>query len=100
MDWTPKTRKEITAASEPPESTTEVYSRDWPGGKGPSIPGIGVSAHDYIDIKYDDSGNISGVKYYIGGPDGVLVSELILTWAGDNLLTVRRLNLNVPANPA
>lgn len=86
--------------SEPPEITTETYSRDWPGGKGPSIPGIGVNAHDYIDISYDGSGNISNVKYYIGGPDGVLVSELVLTWAGENLLTVRRLNLNVPGNPA
>lgn len=82
------------------ETTTEVYSRDWQGGKGPTIPGIGVNAHDFIDISYGDDGNISEVKYFIGGPDGLLVSHLILTWNGDNLTTVRRLNLNVPTNPA
>ena len=83
-----------------PETRTEVYSRDWQGGKGPSIPGIGVNAHDYIDIKYDGDGNISDVKYFVGGPDGLLVSHLILTWEGGNLMNVRRLNLNVPTNPA
>ena len=99
MEWEPKTESRTTR-TEPPETTTEVYSRDWQGGKGPAIPGIGVNAHDYIDISYDGSGNISDVKYYVGGPDGLLVSHLILTWAGDNLLSVRRLNLNVPGNPA
>ena len=82
------------------ETTTEVYSRDWQGGKGPAVPGIGVNAHDYIDLSYDSEGNISDVKYFVGGPDGLLVSQLILTWAGGNLQNVRRLNLNVPTNPA
>lgn len=82
------------------ETITEVYSRDWQGGKGPSVPGIGVNAHDYVDLAYDGEGNISEVKYFIGGPDGLLVSQLILTWEGGLLQNVRRLNLNVPTNPA
>lgn len=82
------------------EQTIEVYSRDWQGGKGPSVPGIGVNSHDFVDLAYDGEGNISDVKYYVGGPDGLLVSHLILTWAGDLLQSVRKLNLNVPTNPA
>lgn len=82
------------------ETTTEVYSRDWQGGKGPAVPGIGVNAHDYVDLAYDGEGNISDVKYFVGGPDGLLVSHLILTWSGGLLQNVRRLNLNVPTNPA
>ena len=82
------------------ETVTEVYSRDWQGGKGPTLPGIGVNAHDFIDLTYDDAGNVSQVKYFIGGPDGLLVSHLILNWQGENLKSVRKLNLNVPTNPA
>ena len=82
------------------ETVTETYSRDWAGGKGSTVPGLSVNTHDYVALSYDGEGNISDVKYYIGGPEGILVSHLILEWTGDNLISVRRLNLNVAANPA
>jgi hypothetical protein len=82
-----------------PETTTETYSRDWPGGKGAAIPGLSVNTHDYIDLDWKD-GNIISAKYYIGGPDGILVTHLILDWIGSELQSVRRLNLNIIQNPA
>lgn len=94
--WNPESNASPFAS----ETSTEVYSRDWQGGKGPSVPGLGVNAHDYIDLSYDSNDNISEVKYFIGGPDGLLVTHLILTWVGANLKSVRKLNLNIPANPA
>ena len=82
------------------ETTTEVYSRDWRGGKGPAVPGIGVNAHDYVDLSYDGDGNITVVKYFVGGADGILVSQLELTWEGTLLKSVKRLNLLVSDAPS
>ena len=81
-------------------TTEETYSRDWQGGKGPAIPGIGVNAHDYVALSYDGEGNVIEAKYYVGGPEGLLVSQLMMEYGGGLLLSVRRLNLNVPTNPA
>ena len=96
--WEPSfTRADFAQAD---DTTTEVYSRDWQGGKGPTLPGIGVNAHDYVDLTYDGEGNVIEVKYFIGGPDGLLVTHLILNYQSGNLKSVRKLNLNIPTNPA
>ena len=81
-------------------TTTETYSRDWQGGKSPAIPGIGVNAHDYVALSYDGKGNVTEAKYYVGGPEGLLVSQLMMEYEGDLLKSIRRLNLNVPTDPA
>ena len=81
-------------------TTTQTYSRDWQGGKSPAIPGIGVNAHDYVALSYDGDGNVTKAKYYVGGPEGLLVSQLMMEYEGGLLMNVRRLNLNVPSDPA
>ena len=92
--WEPKTRPQRLGTSQ------ETYSRDWQGGKGPSIPGLGVNAHDYVALTYDGEGNVTDVKYFVGGPDGLLVTHLILDYTNGLVQSIRKLNLNVPTNPA
>lgn len=98
--WEPTTRGFPFEPLPRTDTSTEVYSRDWQGSKGPTIPGLSVNSHDYLECAYDGDGNIIEVKYFIGGPEGVLVSQLEITWQGGLLQNVRRLNLEVAGNPA
>ena len=45
--------------------------------------------YDYIALSYT-SGNLTGVVYKTGGSGGTTVATLVLTYSGDDLVTVTR----------
>ena len=80
-----------------PAATDEtIYGRDFPGSKGPTIPGLSIPHHDTAILQYDDAGNLSRIDYYIDGETGLLVSTIILQYEGGNLTQVNRINPNDP----
>jgi len=68
------------------------YGRDFPGSKGPTIPGLSIPHHDTAVLQYDGEGNLVRIDYYIDGETGLLVSTILLQYDGGNLTQVNRIN--------
>ena len=77
---------------------TEVYVRADPaeplpvdiGNPIPTLTGLEIPAHDYIDLSYTGA-NLTGVVYKDGGSGGTTVATLTLAYDGsDNLTSVTK----------
>lgn len=42
--------------------------------------GMGIPAHDYIDITNNGDGNATQIQYYLGGSGGTLVAQVDMTY--------------------
>ena len=49
--------------------------------------GLFVPPHDYVDLSYDGSNNLTGVVFKRGGSGGATVCTLTLAYDGSNNLT-------------
>lgn len=56
------------------------------GNPIPTIEGLAIPEHDYIDLSYTGS-NLTGVVYKSGGSGGTTVATLTLAYDGSNNLT-------------
>ena len=56
------------------------------GNPIPTLTGLEIPAHDYIDLSYTGS-NLTGVVYKDGGSGGTTVATLTLAYDGSNNLT-------------
>lgn len=56
------------------------------GNPIPTIEGLAIPEHDYIDLSYTGS-NLTGVVYKTGGSGGTTVATLTLAYDGNNNLT-------------
>jgi hypothetical protein len=60
------------------------------GNPIPTLTGLEIPAHDYIDLSYTGS-NLTGVVYKDGGSGGTTVATLTLAYDGsDNLISVTK----------
>ena len=55
------------------------------GSPVPTIAGLEIPAHDYIDLSYTGA-NLTGVVYKDGGSGGSTVATLTLSYDGSNNL--------------
>jgi len=55
------------------------------GNPIPTLTGLEIPAHDYIDLSYTGS-NLTGVVYKDGGSGGTTVATLTLAYDGSNNL--------------
>jgi hypothetical protein len=55
------------------------------GNPIPTIEGLAIPEHDYIDLSYTGS-NLTGVVYKTGGSGGTTVATLTLAYDGSNNL--------------
>jgi len=57
---------------------------------GPTIPGLSIPEHDYVDLTYSGA-NLTGVVYKAGGASGATVATLALAYDGNgNLINVTK----------
>ena len=56
------------------------------GNPIPTIEGLAIPEHDYINLSYTGS-NLTGVVYKSGGSSGTTVATLVLAYDGSNNLT-------------
>jgi hypothetical protein len=59
------------------------------GNPIPTLTGLEIPAHDYIDLSYTGA-NLTGVVYKDGGSGGTTVATLILDYDGNNLISVTK----------
>ena len=60
------------------------------GNPIPTLTGLEIPAHDYIDLSYTGT-NLTGVVYKDGGSGGTTVATLTLAYDGnDNLISVTK----------
>ena len=60
------------------------------GNPIPTVTGLEIPEHDYIDLSYTGS-NLTGVVYKTGGSGGTTVATLTLAYDGsDNLISVTK----------
>lgn len=64
---------------------SEVEINNDSGNPIPTIEGLSIPEHDYIDLSYTGS-NLTGVVYKSGGSGGTTVATLTLAYDGSNNL--------------
>lgn len=55
---------------------------------------MGVGPHDYVDYTYDGNGNVTDIRYYLGGEQasGTLVGHIQYTYDGNgNIASAERI---------
>ena len=83
----PVTDVEITG---PVTVSNEVEVKNDSGNPIPTLTGLEIPAHDYIDLSYTGS-NLTSVAYKDGGSGGTTVATLTLAYDGnDNLTSVTK----------
>ena len=83
----PVTDVQITG---PVTVSNEVEVKNDSGNPIPTIQGLEIPAHDFIDMTYTGS-NLTGVVYKDGGSGGTTVATLTLAYDGnDNLTSVTK----------
>jgi len=83
----PVTDVEITG---PVTVSNEVEVKNDSGNPIPTLTGLEIPAHDYIDLSYTGS-NLTSVVYKDGGSGGTTVATLTLAYDGnDNLTSVTK----------
>jgi hypothetical protein len=69
---------------------TEIEVANDSGNPIPTVTGLSIPEHDYIEMTYTGS-NLTGVVYKTGGSGGTTVATLALTYDGnDNLTSVTK----------
>jgi hypothetical protein len=70
--------------------SSEVEVKNDAGNPIPTIEGLSIPEHDYIDLSYTGA-NLTGVVYKSGGSGGNTVATLTLAYDGnDNLTSVTK----------
>jgi hypothetical protein len=83
----PVTDVEITG---PVTVSNEVEVKNDSGNPIPTLTGLEIPAHDYIDLSYTGS-NLTSVVYKDGGSGGTTVATLTLAYDGsDNLTSITK----------
>jgi hypothetical protein len=71
-------------------SVGDVEIKNDSGNPIPTVEGLSIPEHDYIDLTYTGT-NLTGVVYKEGGAGGTTVATLTLAYDGnDNLTSVTK----------
>jgi hypothetical protein len=71
-------------------SLGDVEIKNDSGNPIPTVEGLSIPEHDYIDLTYTGT-NLTGVVYKEGGASGTTVATLTLAYDGnDNLTSVTK----------